>query len=53
LVEKRLDNSIHIRYMDQYLNFRELSCDDPKKAITKSPPLENLPTGDIFSLHQG
>jgi len=53
LVEKRLDNSIHIRYMDQYLNFRELSCDDPKKAITKSPPLENLLTGDIFSLHQG
>lgn len=27
VVEKRLDDSIHIRYKDQYLRFKELSYD--------------------------
>jgi len=39
--------------MDQYLNFKELSCDEPKKIKTDILPLDNLPTGDIFTLHQG
>jgi transposase len=53
VVEKRLDGSIHIKYMDQYLMFKELSCDEPKKIKTDILPLDNLLAGDIFSLHQG
>ena len=52
-VEKRLDGSIHIRYKDQYLNFKELSSDEPNKIKTNALPLENLLAGDIFTLHQG
>lgn len=53
VVEKRLDDSIHIRYNDQYLKFKELGFDEPHKIKTDIVPLENLPTGDIFTLHQG
>ncbi len=53
VVEKRLDGSIHIKYKDQYLNFKEISCDEPKKVKANTLPLDNLPTGDIFTLHQG
>jgi transposase len=53
VVEKRLDGSIHIKYMDQYLNFKEISRDEPKKIKTKTLPLDNLPTGDIFTLYPG
>ena len=52
-VEKRLDGSIHIRYKDQYLNFKEISSDEIKKIKTNTLPLEKLLTGDIFTLHQG
>ena len=52
-VEKRLDGSIHIRYKDQYLNFKEISSDEIKKIKTNTLPLEKLLTGDIFILHQG
>jgi transposase InsO family protein len=52
-VEKRLDGSIHIRYKDQYLKFKEISSDETKKIKTNTLPLENLFTGDIFTLHQG
>ena len=53
VVEKRLDGSIHIRYKDQYLNFKEISSDEIKKIKTNALPLEKLLTGDIFTLHQG
>jgi transposase len=53
VVEKRLDDSIHIKYKDQYQEFKELSCDEPRKIKTDIPPLDNLHTGDIFTLHQG
>jgi hypothetical protein len=53
VVEKRLDDSIHIRYNDQYLKFKELGFDEPHKIKTDIVPLENLLTGDIFTLHQG
>ncbi len=52
-VEKRLDGSIHIIYKDQYLNIKEISSDEPDKIKTNTLPLENLLTGDIFTLHQG
>jgi transposase len=53
VVEKRLDDSIHIRYKDQYLNFKEFSSYESKKNKTNTLALENLLTGDIFTLHQG
>ena len=53
VVEKRLDESIHIKYKDQYLNFKEISSGETKKIKTHTLPLENLLTGDIFTLHQG
>src|SRR3990170_1669848 len=53
VVEKRLDGSIHIRYKDQYLNFKEISSDEIKKIKTNTLPLEKLLTGDIFTLHHG
>jgi len=54
-VEKRLDGSIHIKYKDQYLKFKELSSDRPRpnKIKTDTLSLENLLTGDIFTLHRG
>lgn len=51
VVEKRLNDSIHIRYQDQDLNFKEISCDEPKKIKTKTLPLNNLLRGDIFTLY--
>src|SRR3990170_1410342 len=53
VVEKRLDESIHIKYKDQYLNFKEISSGETKKIKTHTLPLENLRIGDIFTLHQG
>ncbi len=53
VVEKRLDDSIHIRYKDQYLKFKEPSSYEPKKNKTNTLALENLLTGDIFTLHRG
>jgi len=53
VVEKRLDNSIHIKYKDQYLNFKEFNSYESKKNKTNTLALENLLTGDIFSLYQG
>ena len=50
-VEKRLDGSIHIRYKDQYLNIKEISSDETKRVKTNTLPLENLFTGDIFTLY--
>ena len=52
-VEKRLDGSIHIKYKDQYLNFKEINSDEIKKIKTNTLPLEKLLRGDIFTLHQG
>ncbi|MGH7800549.1 MAG: hypothetical protein ACREOW_07960, partial [Thermodesulfobacteriota bacterium] len=53
VVEKRLDESIHIKYKDQYLNLKEISSGETKKFKTNTLPLENLRIGDIFTLHQG
>ncbi len=53
VVEKRLDDSIHIRYKDQYLKFKELSSNEPNKIKNDVLPIENLLRGDIFTLHQG
>ena len=53
VVEKRLDESIHIKYKDQYLNFKEIRSGETKKIKTNTLPLKNLRTGDIFTLHQG
>lgn len=53
VVEKRLDDSIHIRYKDQYLRFKELSYDKQDKIKANTLSLENLLRGDIFTLHQG
>ena len=58
-VEKRLDGSIHIRYKDQYPRFKELSPVKSNKTkpvvslveLTDTLPLENLLTGDIFTLY--
>ena len=47
VVEKRLDSSIHIRYKDKYLKFKELSSDEPNKIKTNTLPLENLLAGDL------
>jgi hypothetical protein len=53
VVEKRLDGSIHIKYKDQYLNCKEISSEETKRTKTNTLPIENLLTGDIFTLHQG
>lgn len=53
MVEKRLDDSIHIRYKDQYLKFKEISCGKPNRIKTYTLPIENLTKGDFFSLHRG
>lgn len=51
MVEKRLDDSIHIKYKDQYLKFKEISCAKPNRIKTYTLPIENLTKGDIFSLY--
>ncbi len=51
IVEKRLDGSINIKYKDQYLNIKEISSDETKRNKTNTLPLENLLTGDIFTLY--
>jgi transposase len=55
VVEKRLNDSIHIKYKDQYLNYKEISCEEPCKTVSnhKAFTLDNLLRGDIFALHQG
>jgi transposase len=53
VVEKRLDGSIHIKYKEQYLKFKEISCGKPNRIKTDTLLLENLTRGDIFTLHQG
>ena len=53
LVEKRLDESIHIKYKDQYLDFKEIRSGETKRIKTNTLPPENLHIGDIFTLHQG
>jgi len=53
VVEKRLDGSIHIKYKDQYLNCKVISSEETKRTKTNTLPIENLLTGDIFTLHQG
>ncbi len=53
MVEKGLDGSIQIKHKDQYLNIKEISSDETKRNKTNTLPLENLLTGDIFTLHRG
>ena len=53
VVEKRLDESIHIKYKDQYLNYKEIYSDESYSAKSTSIALNNLITGDILTLHQG
>jgi len=53
VVEKRLDNSIHIKYKNQYLNYKEIYSDESYSAKSTSIAFNNLITGDIFTLHQG
>ena len=55
VVEKRLDESIHIKYKDQYLNYKEISCEESYKTASSSKTftLDSLLGGDIFTLHQG
>ncbi len=50
-VEKRLDESIHIKYKDQHLNFKEITSYETKRNKTNTLPPENLRTGDIFTLY--
>ncbi|MDA2920005.1 hypothetical protein MYX76_11010 [Desulfobacterota bacterium AH_259_B03_O07] len=55
MVEKRLDESIHIKYKDQYLNYKEIHSDQTydDKATSNTLAFNDLITGDIFTLHQG
>ena len=53
VVEKRLDGSIKIKYKDRYLDFKEITSYETKRNKTNTLPIENLCTGDIFTLHQG
>ncbi len=53
MVEKRLDDSIFIKYKDQYLNYKEILSDKSYGAKSTSTVFNNLITGDIFTLHQG
>jgi transposase InsO family protein len=55
MVEKRLDESIHIKYKDQYLNYKEIHSDETYEAKPSSNTLvlNDLITSDIFSLHRG
>jgi len=50
-VEKRLDGSIKIKYKDRYLDFKEITSYETKRNKTNTLPIENLLTGDIFSLY--
>jgi transposase InsO family protein len=51
MVEKRLDDSIHIKYKDQYLNHREIHSDKSYGEKSASITFNNLITGDIFTLY--
>ena len=55
VVEKRLDASVHIKYKDQYLNYKEINSDESYnvKSTFNTHDLNDLLTGDIFTLHQG
>lgn len=55
MVEKRLDESIHIKYKDQYLNCKEIHSDQTydDKSASNTLAFNNLIAGDIFTLHQG
>jgi transposase len=54
-VEKRLDDSIHIKYKERYLNYKEIYSDETYQAKPSSNTLvlNDLITSDIFTLHQG
>ena len=51
VVEKRLGGSIHIKYKDQYMNFKEIISYETKRIKTNTQPLENLLISDIFTLY--
>jgi len=55
MVEKRLDESIHIKYKDQYLNYKEVHSDKTydDKSTSNTLAFNDLITGDIFTLYQG
>lgn len=53
MVEKRLDDPIHIKYKDQYLNHKEILSGKCYVKKSASIAFNNLTTGDIFTLHQG
>lgn len=53
MVEKRLDESIHIKYKDQYLDHKEILSGKSYVKKSASIAFNNLITGDIFTLHQG
>lgn len=53
MVEKRLDESIHIKYKDQYLNHKEIVSGKSYVKKSASIAINNLITSDIFTLHQG
>jgi len=55
VVEKRLDESIHIKYKDQYLDYKEIHSDQTydDKSASNTLAFNDLITGDIFTLHQG
>jgi transposase InsO family protein len=55
MVEKRLDDSIQIKYKEQYLNYKEIYPDETYEAKPSfnTLVLNDLVTSDIFSLHQG
>jgi len=55
MVEKRLDESIHIKYKDQYLNYKEFHSDQTydDKSTSNTLAFNNLITGDVFTLHRG
>jgi transposase InsO family protein len=52
MVEKRLDESIHIKYKDQYLDHKEILSGKSYVKKSASIAFNNLTTGDIFTLHQ-
>ncbi len=55
MVEKRLDDSIQIKYKEQYLNYKEIYPDETYEAKPSfnTLVLNDLVTSDIFTLHQG
>ena len=53
IVEKRLDESIHIKYNDQYLVHKEIRSDKSYVKKSASIAFNNLIASDIITLHQG